>query len=284
MPSKFQGPALQIERDLPSPPRLPSGRTSVTGWIDRMLAHGLHSFTTEEAHRVLGGALARVRLGLSRLAAKGRLIRPAKGLYVIVSPEHQMIGAPPPVWYIDATMRHLGLPYYVGLLSAAALHGASQQAPQELQVVTAEPRPVKVLGRGRIRWIAKRRLAESATEIMSTPTGPVVVATPETTAVDLVHYASRAGYLDHVAAVLADLAERLNAKLLTTAALSDQATARRLGYLLGAVGHHTLATAFHTQLALPSVRVLALDPTQSADDAPIDPMWRVLINTTIDPT
>ena len=31
-------------------------------------------------------------------------------------------GAPPPLHYIDPLMRHLGHPYYVGLLSAARLH------------------------------------------------------------------------------------------------------------------------------------------------------------------
>ena len=54
-----------------------------------MQSHGLHDFTVDEAHRLLGGSLQRVQAGLSKLAAKGVLVRPAKGLYVIVAPEYR---------------------------------------------------------------------------------------------------------------------------------------------------------------------------------------------------
>jgi predicted transcriptional regulator of viral defense system len=248
-----------------------------------MQSHGLQDFTVDEAHLALGGSLARVQVGLSRLAAKGVLVRPAKGIYVIVAPQHRSLGAPPPLWYIDTLMRHLGLPYYVGLLSAAALHGASAQAPQELQVVTTTQRPSKVIGRARIRWIAKRRLAESATQEMPTPTGSVTVSTPETTALDLVRYVRHAGYLNNVATVLADLAELLDAERLANVAHHDLSTARRLGYLLDVVGHHTLAADFHARLTARAEPPIRLDISAPAGTGAIDPLWHLIINTTVEP-
>ena len=59
-----------------------------------MQSHGLQDFTVNEAHLALGGSLARVQVGLSRLAAKGVLIRPAKGIYVIVAPQHSSTSGP----------------------------------------------------------------------------------------------------------------------------------------------------------------------------------------------
>ena len=41
-----------------------------------------------------------------------------------------------PEWYIDSLMRHEKRSYYVGLLTAAAAHGAAHQAGMEFQVVT----------------------------------------------------------------------------------------------------------------------------------------------------
>jgi predicted transcriptional regulator of viral defense system len=248
-----------------------------------MQSHGLQDFTVDEAHLALGGSLARVQVGLSRLAAKGVLVRPAKGIYVIVAAQHRSLGAPPPLWYIDMLMRRLGLPYYVGLLSAAALHGASAQAPQELQIVTTTQRPPKMIGRARIRWIAKRRLAESATQEMPTATGPITVSTPETTALDLVRYVRHAGYLNNVATVLADLAELLDADRLAQAAHHDMSTARRLGYLLGVVGYSALATDFHARLPVRRGPLIRLDVSSPAVEGAVDPIWHLIVNTTIEP-
>jgi predicted transcriptional regulator of viral defense system len=270
-----------MARHLPAAPRLPSNRSSIEGWVRALAAHGHHAFTVDEAHRALGGTLQRVRVGLSRLAAKGLLIRPVKGLYVIVPPEYQAAGAPPPLSYIDTLMRHVGLPYYVGLLSAAALHGADAQAAQELQVITTRPLPMKELGRGRIRWIVKHSIDDDAVQEMTTRTGTVRVSTPEATALDLVRYNRYAGYLDHVATVLADLAEHLDADRLATVARHDRAAARRLGYLLEQIGCESLATAFGARLNVGRPHRLVLDRHAPTQTGPLNNAWGLQINTTV---
>ena len=99
--------------------------------------------------------------------------------------------------------------YYGGLLSAAALHGASHQRPQEFQIFTDRPvNPIQV-GRARIRFFVNKRSADTAVQSMKTPTGMMRGSTPESTAVDLVRFAKAAGYLDNVATVLMDLAPLL---------------------------------------------------------------------------
>ena len=69
---------------------------------------------------------------------------------MVVPAEYRVAGAPPAAWYIDAFMKAIDAPYYVGVLTAAALHGAAPQQPQEFQVVTTRKgRPV-MIGRERI--------------------------------------------------------------------------------------------------------------------------------------
>ncbi len=275
--------AQPLRRRLP-PPRPRSGaRVSLVGWIEDLQAHGFSSFSTAEAQQTLGSSEANVQVGLSRLTRKGQLIRPVKGLYVIVAPEHRAIGGPPPLWYIDAVMQHLGMRYYVGLLRAAALHGASQQAPQELQVISDAQRRVRTVGRGRIRWVTKMDVASAAVQQMVTPTGTITVSSPEVTAADLVRYPQHAGYWDNIATVLADLGARLDAERLAVAVRNDHVTARRLGYLLDLVGHHHQADRLRAELETPGTRIYPLDPSQLIRGAPIDERWHLAINTSVDP-
>jgi AbiEi antitoxin C-terminal domain len=97
------------------------------------------------------------------------------------------------------------LGYYVGLLSAAAVHGSSHHQPQEFQVVTDRSvRPITV-GQTRIRFFASKFIDKAAVTEVKTPTGTMRISTPETTAIDLVRFAKAAGYLDNVATVLSEL-------------------------------------------------------------------------------
>ena len=68
----------------------------------------------------------------------------------MVPPEYLRWGAPPPTRNVDAWMRHLGHPYYVGLLSAAAHHGIARHAPQVFQVVTLARLRDRTIGRSRV--------------------------------------------------------------------------------------------------------------------------------------
>jgi hypothetical protein len=49
------------------------------------------------------------------------------GVAVVVPPEYREAGCPPASWFIHDLMRFLGQPYYVALLTAAAIHGAAHQ-------------------------------------------------------------------------------------------------------------------------------------------------------------
>src|SRR5687768_9910587 len=117
---------------------------------------------------------------------------------------------PPASWFIHDLMMAMERPYYVGLLTAAGLHGASHHQPQEFQVITNRPiRPITV-GRSRIRFFASRFVSMAAVTNVKTPTGSMLAATPETTTVDLVRFAKFAGQLDNVATVIAELIPKLD--------------------------------------------------------------------------
>lgn len=184
-----------------------SRKITLRAWLERLQSQGRYSFTGSEA-RVETGLLSRAfQSALERLVAKGRVASPRQGFHVIVPPEYRSLGCLPASWFIDDMMGHMDTPYYVGLLSAAALHGAAHQRPMELQVAVDRPlRPVS-WGRVRVHFIESSRLPDIPTVRMRTETGYMKVSTPEATAFDLVHYYHHAGSLSNAATVLGELAE-----------------------------------------------------------------------------
>ncbi len=203
---------------------------------------------------------------------------------MIVPPEYRAAGSLPASWFIRDLMDYLGRPYYVGLLTAASLHGAAHQAPQEFQVVTDRPLGVIEVGRVRIRFVKKTYLARTPTVGIKTPTGEMRVSTPEATVIDLVRYPEHCGGLSNVATVLRELAEGLDgAELVRVAEVDGEvAYAQRLGYLLELVGGQEIARALAEWVAARTPRVAPLASGQPITGARRDARWRVAVNEEVD--
>ncbi len=189
---------------------------------------------------------------------------------------------PPASWFIDELMRHLNQPYYVGVLSAAAIHGAAHQQPMVFQVVTDKPMREIRVGKVTIRFSMNSTVEQMPTTGIQTETGTMRVATPETTAFDLVRYQSVAGYLSNIATVLVELAERMDGQALVKIAhLVKIPDVQRLGYLLDAVGGSDLAGPLAKWLKAQRPRAVSLLPGAPAKGE-IDDRWHLRINTELE--
>jgi len=249
--------------------------------VDTLQARGRYTFAREEALAALNVSDVMLKRAAMRLAAKTRIVVPKRGFYVIVPLEYRAAGSPPASWFIDDLMRHLGVPYYVGVLSAAGLYGAAHQQPQEYQVVTEMARRPVVAGRVRIRFLGKRAFSHTPAAPLKTETGTMRVSSPEATALDLVRYASSpAGGLSNVATVLAELAERLDPNRLVEAARAEAAwaVAQRLGHLLDLVGARERTEELAEMLAGQGVRNTPLRPGRPIRGCPVDRRWGVMAN------
>jgi predicted transcriptional regulator of viral defense system len=258
--------------------------------LDDLLAHGRHAITTAEAAASLGVPEPHVRVRFHRLARRGKVFSPARGLWVAVPPSFRSWGTLPGLQFIDALMNHLGREYYVGWLSAAELHGAAHQRPQVLQVAVDRHTDDRDLGGVHLRFVQRRHVAHLPRVRQNTPTGQVWVATTELTALDLADAPRLGGGLNNVATVLGELAEsgKFSPDALTsTAEHFPLSTQRRLGYLLECVGAVELAEVLHPlaeqRRAFPA-DLLAPDAGDGANaDANVDKRWRLVVNTHVDP-
>jgi predicted transcriptional regulator of viral defense system len=257
---------------------------SLENWVDAVQSQGRYFVLRREALRDSGLSAEAVKKALQRLERRGRLAKAKNYFYVIIPLEYSKSGGLPPAWYIDDLMKAMKRPYYVGLLSAAALHGASHQQPQEFQVVTDRFARSLRVGRVRIRLLTNKHALDTPIQEMKTPTGTMRVSNPEATVVDLVRCAKAAGGLDNVVIVLADLLSRLDERrLLKVVRLqSDVPNAQRLGYLLDKLRARSLSKALHAWIEQRSPSAVSLRPGEAVGDTAQDRRWNVLIGEPIE--
>ncbi len=218
-------------------------RPVLSNYISGLLSMGRTTFTAEEAEDALGVGHGAFLDAAERLQRRKALLTPRQGFYVVVPPQFASWGAPPPDWYVDGLMRYEGQAYYVGILKAGELHGATHQAVMEFQIVSAKRLPRIRAGRNMIVTYYRKDMEAVAPGIedRKTDTGVMKISSAALTALDLFRYPQASAGIDHIATVLVDLSEKIDADQL--AALSsriERPIIQRLGHLLDHLGHEAL--------------------------------------------
>lgn len=258
-------------------------KNRVSIFVDDLQARGRYTFTRVEIAGIWESSDVALEAALRRLKKRGRIAKPRRGFYVIVPVEYREAGCPPASWFVDDLMRFLDQPYYVGLLSAAAIHGAAHQQPMVFQVITDRPvRPANA-GRVRVAFHKSRDVAVATVVEVQTETGMMRVSSSEATAYDLVRFTAAAGYLNNVATVLKELAETLDpatlVKLAPNYAISE---VQRIGYLLELLGESKLAKPLAAWLDDRRYRPVLLVPGQARGGASPVSGWRIIPNATVE--
>lgn len=255
-------------------------RPAMSHWVEELQSRGRYTFTREQAESETERSFVAAQTALRRLKEQGRVVSPRRGYYVVVPPEYRAVGSPPASWFVDDLMHHLGQPYYVGLLTAAATHGAAHQQPMVFQVITSKPTREMHAGRVTIQFSMSSKVDEMPVVEKQTETGTMRVATPETCALDLVRYPATAGHLSNVATVLSELAEQLDAQgLVEIAPLVRLPDVQRLGYLLDAIDESEFADPLAAWLQARRPRPV---PLQLGGPAKGDPDNRWLVQPNVE--
>ena len=135
-----------------------------------------------------------INQSLYRLKNKKQIAQIRNGFYAIISPGYSSQGIIPAPLFIDDLMQSLSKRYYVGLLSAAALHGAAHQQPMEFFVVTEKPALRRINNRKiKINFYVKKKWTDEDIVNKKTDAGNIQVSSPELTALDLLYYTNSIG-------------------------------------------------------------------------------------------
>ncbi len=263
---------------------------SLDRYLDEQLARGRAYFCREEGLRALGLSSQAFMAATGRLVRKQRLVSPRQGFFLILRPEDRAAGAPDPVRWIDPLMQYLGLDYRISLLRAAAFQGSSHQAAMVFQVIA--PRQLRDfdLGRHRLQFVYQAPAAfaevnrpEWLGQIKS-EAGFAKVAGMELTLLDAARYFHKAAGISGVAQIVKDLGAKADPRKLAKAAPHyENASVRRLGYLLEHAGHARQADALKA-FARQAKSMKPLDPSvkpllpELAALYEKDSRWKLVIN------
>ena len=266
------------------------GKTNnyILTWIEKLQSRGKIAFSYNEVITDFPEKSENAIIqSLSRLSQRGRVVPIYKGFYLIIPPEYYAREILPPILFIDYLMEFLAKPYYVGLLSAAALYGAAHQQPQEFFVIT-NTKQLATRKKGiKINYVINKTIQVEFLDKRKTETGYVKVSSPELTAYDLVYYTNRIGVLNRTCNVLNELTESINPKKLEHDLLKlfSVATIQRLGYIFDSIlNEGRLANKLwkaSQDLNLKFFRQ-PLNTFKKSSGYITDPRWKIVINTEID--
>ena len=207
---------------------------SLNDWIKEQEQRGITTFSFQQIRCVFAErSEMTLKTDINRLTLSKRIQNVYKGFYVIIPIQYQLKGIVPPTYYINELMEHLGKPYYVGLLSAAAIYGASHQRAMKTQIVTIGPRPRISNKNPLLDWNYRQQIPSELIESRNAEMGRINYSSAELTAVDIVQFASNIGGYQRASIILAELVEVLDmAKMERVLPYTTTTAMQRLGYLL----------------------------------------------------
>ena len=251
--------------------------------VEQIQAEGRLSFAASEIRKRTGLDGVNLQVALYRHAATGSIAKLSRksDFFVIVPPQYRSMGSPPVEDWLDDYMSHLGQPYYLGLLSAATVHGSSHFAIQETQVVTKEWLRPLTIGRTRLRFFQSNAVTKVPVERRTGFWAQLCVSTPETTILDVLRL--RPCGIGRALLLVKDLASKFEAGLLerAIAASDDTPNAQRLGFLLEQAGRADMAMLVKRWLDDRPHRVVPLE-TGSPVARLHDRRWNVDVNVNLD--
>ncbi len=262
---------------------------NIQTWIEKLQAQGKNSFALEHLEKELPGYTSTgIKRVLARLSAKGKIISILKGYYLIISPQYASKGILPPPLYMDGLMKYLNKAYYVGLLNAAAFHGASHQQPQEYFIFTVLPalRPISKKGQ-KINFLSITKINPKLLVDVKTEMGYLKVANPLLTATDLIQFEKKIGGISRATTILEELTEKINPEQINTDILNHVPVSswQRLGYIWeNVLDEKELAEDLFQKLAKHQKKLyrIPLKASGIKKNFPTNKRWKIIINTTIE--
>ncbi len=116
--------------------------------LDRMEAEGLVVFTTSDARRVSGVGRSDAHRILSRMVAKGHLVRLERGKYIDARSARELD--------VLEVAPHIVEPSYLSLWTGLHLHGLTTQVPRTVFVIVTSPRKGLDIMGSPVRFVSVR--------------------------------------------------------------------------------------------------------------------------------
>jgi predicted transcriptional regulator of viral defense system len=245
---------------------------------------GRYAFSLKELQENFDLPYRSIKQNLYRLKSKNEIAQIRQEFYAIIPPEYSKQGMLPANLFIDDLMKSLNKPYYVALLSAAAIFGAAHQQPMEYFVITETSAPRSIANKKiKINFLSKNNWSQDGIIQQKTNAGYINVSLPELTALDFFAYNHKFG-INRIVTVLQELAEEMNPSILAKIAkqYGNTSALQRLGYVLESViFQEKLAEYLYKILKQRNYFTIPLS-AQKEKKGETDNKWKIIKNMEID--
>jgi len=252
----------------------------------KVQAKGRFTITLPELQKEFNLSKKALQQNLFRLKKKNIIAQIRQSFYVIIPPEYSHTGMLPVYLFIDDLMQFIKKDYYLGLFSAAALHGAGHQQPMNSQIIIKRP-TLRNIKNQKLELDFFTKEIWNADDIIQkkTDAGYIKVSSPEYTLLDLIYYHKKNGGINRLLPILEDLIEEINqAKLSKTAKrFNHTTTIQRTGFILEKVfGLERTSNSLFKILKNKTLNKIPLSVSNKNKKGSLCDKWKIIINTNLD--
>ncbi len=250
-------------------------------YINKLLSHEEYAFSIEELMQKSNKGEVAIKRELSRLVTKRQILNLRKGFYLIITPRYAS-GKIPVQLYAEKLFRYLNRNYYIGLYSAAKLHGASHQQIQRDYIIIERPKLTDIKRKGTdIRFFTISHWPKKNMDVKKADAGNFLLSSPALTIADLVHNHTKLGGLNRMLATIEELAEVTTEndfdKLLSW--YPYKSALQRVGFLLDSVlGENDLTHNIYSHLKANPYYSILLSPKENQNAGSANNRWKIDVN------
>lgn len=257
-------------------------KLTVANYIKRLLSIEEYSFSLEEIIDAIGKTEISAKSELSRLIEKNEITSLRKGFYLIITPRYSSSGKLPTQLYSEKLFKYLERKYYLGLYTAAKIHGAGHQQAQRDYIMIERPKlnDIKKTNYD-IRFLTTSHWPKKNILTKKADAGYYNISSPALTIVDLIQHQTKLGGMNRILTIIEELTEELAESDLKSLLswYPNRSTIQRLGYILsyigvdwnylGQISDHIMSNKYYPVL---------LCPMSNQKPGAVDNEWKVDVN------
>lgn len=259
---------------------------TVSEYTRHLLSLEEYSFSLEEVTENSSKNPTAIRRELNRLIEKREILNLRKGFYLIIPPRYSSLQKLPLQLYAEKLFKFLKRKYYIGLYSAAKIHGASHQQTQRDYIIIETPKLNTIKKKNFvIQFHTTGNWPKNNIEKKKSDAGIYKVASPALTFIDLIHFHTKVGGLNRMLASLEELAEELTEQNVHSLLnwYENKSTLQRAGFLLEQLlGSNSLSDMAFQKLNQQPFYPILLSPKKNEKPGSVDNRWKIDVNILLD--
>ncbi|MBI1307011.1 MAG: hypothetical protein GC181_10455 [Bacteroidetes bacterium] len=254
----------------------------VSDYIRHLQSIEEYSFSLNEIISNSSKNTLAIKREISRLIEKKQILNLRKGFYLIIPPRYSNLNKLPIQLYSEKLFTYLNRRYYIGLYSAAKVHGASHQQTQRDYFIIETPKLNSIRKNSfDIQFYTCRNWPENNINQKKSDAGFYQVSSPALTFIDLIHHHSKIGGINRMLAILEELMEEITEEDVRQllAWYNNKSTLQRAGFLWEELhGSGAVADLFFEKINKEQFYPVLLSMSKSSKPGSVKNRWKIDVN------